>query len=276
MKKRMFKVFISLVLAILIASSAVLFNACKERPQFSLSAHGQSDIRSSEQQNLRDTEQPKARRTTLEQRSGNALADETKAPDLVHSKDFKGFWGRLRDSSRTDNFNSLPHNIETILQEYPTEQRGKSDIGLEYLIYELGNGYRAYLLYGDFVVPGIQTQKGFGIIAGRELHSHKDFETLKIGDPIENVEKIDIIAQTYREAFTYAFVPEMAASTAEYGYPIASIHYLSDGILKIEYEMKDDRSLVISNIVYAPDYVLVNPNGEGILHYIDPVDLPKA
>lgn len=276
MKKRICKVIISLAIATLAVSSAVFLSACIECSQLSPSVQEQSDIKSTEQQNTGGSEQPAARRIGQEQHSGNVQADKAKAPDLVNSKEFKGFRRALGDSSVMDNFNSLPHNIESILQKYPTEQRGKSDKGLEYLIYELGDGYRAYVLYGDFVVPGKQTQKGFGFIAGSELHSHKEFEALKVGDPIENVESIDIIAQTYRELFTNAWVPEMAARSAEYGYPLASIHYLSDGILKIEYEMLEDKSLVVSNIVYAPDYVLVNPNGEGILHYIDPEDLPKA
>lgn len=125
-------------------------------------------------------------------------------------------------------------------------------------------------------MDGKQTQKGFGFIVESELHSRKEFETLKIGSTIEDVEMLDIIAQTYREAFIHAWIPEMAARSAENGYPLTSIHYLSDGILKIEYEMLEDKSLVISDIVCASDHVLVNPNGDGVMHYIDPVDLPKA
>lgn len=276
MKNRICKVIISLILAALAASSAMLLSSCRERSQLSPLARGQSDIKSTEQPDAEVTEQQEAKQIGQEQQNANAKQHKAKAPDLMNGKEFQVFPIMLQDSSLMDNLNSVPHSIEMILKECPTEQRGKSDKGLEYLIYELGDGYRAYILYGDFFVPGTQTQKGFGFIVGSELHSHKEFEALKIGDPIENVESIDIIAQTYRESFTNGWVPEMAARSAESGYPLTSIHYLSDGILKIEYEMQKDKSLVISNIVYAPDYVLVNPNGEGILHYIDPEDLPKA
>ncbi len=58
--------------------------------------------------------------------------------------------------------------------------------------------------------------------------------------------------------------------------PGTSVHYLRDGILTIEYDMLENRSLVISDIQYSPDYSLTSVNGDTINYKLWDADLPKG
>ena len=72
----------------------------------------------------------------------------------------------------------------------------------------------------------------------------------------------------------FDLVPIAAQRLAEQGYPCTTIHYLKDGILKIEYEMQEDRSLVVSNMVFSKDYQIESANGKVVNYKIEDIDLP--
>ncbi len=63
---------------------------------------------------------------------------------------------------------------------------------------------------------------------------------------------------------------------AEMNHPCCSIHYLKDGILKIEYAMPEDGKLVISNMIYSQDYKLTGATGRTLDYRINDLDLPAA
>ena len=99
-------------------------------------------------------------------------------------------------------------------------------------------------------------------------------QSLKIGDTIDKVSEIDSVASFTKIRYSQCS-PEEAAKTARRGYPLTSIHYLTDGLLKIEYEMLEDRTLAIANMIYSPDYTLNHTVGEVIDYSIEPIDLPE-
>ncbi|MBR3298574.1 MAG: hypothetical protein IKI64_05150 [Clostridia bacterium] len=177
------------------------------------------------------------------------------------------------DACQFSLFAEFPNKLDYVYELYPTKALRKASTGEEYIIYESQSGYREYVFLKHWEESGLTVTNGFPIVVG-ELLPYKAFEQLKVGDTIDSVEEIDPIAVFTKRRFEYC-APNVAASNAKRGYPITSIHYLSDGLLKIEYEMLEDGSLVISNMVYSPDYTLKHTVGEVINYRIEPIDLPE-
>ncbi len=60
---------------------------------------------------------------------------------------------------------------------------------------------------------------------------------------------------------------------AQIGNPAASIHYLKDGILKIEYRMPEKPNIIVSNITFYEDFAMKNTAGEMINYKIKDIGL---
>lgn len=58
--------------------------------------------------------------------------------------------------------------------------------------------------------------------------------------------------------------------------PVATIHSLRDGLLKIEYDIVDDNRLVVTDLIFEPNYNLTNLFGKTYHYRILPQDLPDA
>ncbi len=105
----------------------------------------------------------------------------------------------------------------------------------------------------------------------------EQFAGLKVGDSIEKVEAIDSRATVHKRVFLEKWdtaTLEQFDYWQKEGYPCSTVHYLADGILKIEYNMRQDRTLIISNIIYDKDYNLTNPRGVTYCYKLDDRDLP--
>ena len=178
-----------------------------------------------------------------------------------------------RDACFYEGLNACPTSLRGILATYPTEAIRERDKDTIYLNYSTDTGYRLYLF--SSYDNDLLTITGFPIIIYKEL-SHYDFSGLKIGDTIEAVEEIDSVAGLIEKEISdvWNLDPAGAAAHAKRGYPVTSVHYLVDGIIKIEYEMKEDRSLIISNIFYDENYNIVSANGKTINYRINELDLP--
>ena len=178
-----------------------------------------------------------------------------------------------RDSCLYDGFGAMQNSADSLFAKYPTNAIVKRADGDVYTVYETDTGYRLYLYFrqeNDYM-----TTTGFPVLIKEKL-SYEDFSSLKMGDTIEKVEAIDMAASLQKKTPLdyWNLDPVSAAGFAEDGYPVTTVHYLTDGFMKIEYEMKEDRSLVISDIVYAKDYTLTNPWGEELNYKINDADLP--
>ena len=179
-----------------------------------------------------------------------------------------------RDFSFWYNQNAHMTYTGRILKAYPDPAiRERADNTL-YFVYDTDTGYRLYLFFTK--ENDLQDPIGFPVVI-KELLSHKDFESLKVGDTISDVAGIDPVAEVYRKKIIeiWNLQPKGAASQAAKGYPCTSIHYLKDGILKIEYEMTEERELIIKNIVFSENYKLTDVRGNTIDYRIVDGDLPK-
>ena len=170
--------------------------------------------------------------------------------------------------------NARVNSTKGIMRRFPTDAIRVKDNGDMYSIHETDSGYRLYLFYDQSL--DYEATIGFPVVI-KELLQYSDFAGLKAGDGIEAVEAIDPVAGLHKKLFTeiWQINPKGAKGQADRGYPCTSIHYLSDGLLKIEYDMPEDGVIVISRIEFAPDYILTDPIGRKVDYKIEEKDLPE-
>ena len=192
--------------------------------------------------------------------------------DLFFNLNNDGFY-LGRDVACYYNLNAGQNSTRGIQKRIPTSAIRLKDNGDMYSIYET-DGYRMYLFYDRNLDYAFTI--GFPVVV-KELLQFSDFAGLKVGDSIETVEAVDPVAGLYRKLLTEVWQLDAkgAKGQAAYGYPCTSIHYLSDGLLKIEYDMPEDGVLVISGIEFAPDYILTDPIGRKVDYKIEEKDLPE-
>ena len=178
-----------------------------------------------------------------------------------------------RDACFYDGQNACQNSLRGILRTYPTDAIRKRDKDTIYLAYSTDTGYRLFLF--SSYSNDLFTTAGFPIVIYKQL-KYEDFEKIKTGDTIETVEMIDPVAGLVKKEISevWNLDPAGAKGHAKDGYPVTSIHYLTDGIIKIEYEMKEDRSLIISDIFYDENYNIVSANGKTFNYRINELDLP--
>lgn len=143
-----------------------------------------------------------------------------------------------------------------------------------YLVYDTETGLRVFIFTDK--LRGYSARMGMPIIAesGRDL-KYSDFSELAIGDTIADVCRIDPVGEIYyRLLERYADDREAFNKKCDNGHAYSSIHYLSDGILKIEYVVNEDQVIEIHNIIYSEDYTLMDPSGFTSNYRILDIDLP--
>ncbi|MBR3381548.1 MAG: hypothetical protein IKG85_00710 [Clostridia bacterium] len=164
--------------------------------------------------------------------------------------------------------------LQETLACYPGAAFRKCSDDRGYLVYDTETGYRVFIL--------TDKQHGYGVRVGlplivKQALRYDDFKALKIGDTIDDVCAVDPAGELYRGIFSnYAEYPDPLAfnDENEFGYYHSSVHYLSDGILKIEYVMSEDHTIEIRNIIYSEDYILPDAEGYPVNYRILDVDLP--
>lgn len=178
------------------------------------------------------------------------------------------------DQREERDFNTAVTAAE-MLMYYPGAAMRRLEDGRTYFVYDSDTGYRLFALL-DTKWPTRVLPAGYYVIV-KDAHSYSDFAGLKIGDGFEAVEAIDSVAGIYRkyiESMRTPFEKITAEKTNERGYPLTSVHYLTDGLLLIEYLVNDDGELYINNMRYSADYRVTNPEYETVRYKLDEIDLP--
>ncbi len=186
----------------------------------------------------------------------------------------KGVFYPCRDGCFYENSNASFPASEVFFGYFPTTAIRLREDGVAYMIYDTDTGYRFYLYQGTEPFDRY-IHTGFPVFI-KDPHSIREFEGLQIGDPYEKVAEIDSAAavqmRTPMERWSINVIS--AKNKLERGYPITTIHYLTDGILKIEYTMEEEGKWIIANMVYNENYELVNANGRTVNYKLDDRDLP--
>ena len=172
------------------------------------------------------------------------------------------------DLSGWDVYSSDPHNLSGIISRYPTDAIRVRPNWTGYIMYETDQGTRLYLFFSNYR----KNVDGFPLVINRVM-SYEDFKDIEIGDTIDDVAAVDDVTELYKKEYSDLNY-ETAKRDCEIGYPPTTLHYLEDGILKIEYEMLEDRTLVVSSITYNEKYWLTCYDGDLLNYKIEDADLP--
>lgn len=162
-----------------------------------------------------------------------------------------------------------------ILDEYfhiPCREKTCNDF---YLMYRMENNYRLYQ-YFSYPANGCTRPVGYGLVVGK-VHTSSDFAGLRRGDSIDDVIKVDDVASLYKEYFLdyLHYDTERAKTEEQDGNSICSLHYLDNGLMKIEYTMKEEGELIIKDIEYYSNWVMEDSQGREVDYQIFDIDLPK-
>ena len=155
---------------------------------------------------------------------------------------------------------------------FPCREKSCDDF---YLMYRMENNYRLYQFF-SYPANGCTSPVGYGLVVGK-VHSGSDFAKLKRGDSIDDVIKIDDVASLYKEYFLdyLHYDTDRAEAEKQDGNSICSLHYLDNGLMKIEYTMKEEGKLIIKDIEYYSNWVMEDSQGREVEYQIFDVDLPK-
>lgn len=153
--------------------------------------------------------------------------------EILHDTQNVGFY-LGRDAGSYTGANSRRDFSEAIFTALPTEAiREVPQKGNVYALYDTDIGIRLYLFFSK-EKNDYMTLDGFPIIMKKQLR-YKDFAEIKVGDKASLVESIDPIISQYVRFFDTGSDEALKGYT-ERGAGPTSIHLLTDGILKIEYE----------------------------------------
>ena len=161
--------------------------------------------------------------------------------------------------------NTFKNYGASIYATYPTNAiRVRAD-NTSYLIYDTDTEYRFYLFIDN---DSLFRTVGFPILIKKNnMLSYRDFQDVQINDALSKVEAIDDIM---------IFSKHRMLSYARIGMPVSSIHYLKDGILKIDYTLSEDEEFFVSNITFNKDYLIKTWDDRMISHKIKGIDLPVS
>jgi hypothetical protein len=130
-----------------------------------------------------------------------------------------------------------------------------------YLVYDTDKGTRLFLFFSS---GDIKTD-GYPIIMENKL-SYANFASVRIGEPIENVESVDSVTAIYLRALTEH--DQSGSVNRPFDWSPVSLHLLSDGVLKIVYRYHDG-AFTVSSMVFNQDFTLDGALGKTCYRILD-------
>ena len=185
-----------------------------------------------------------------------------------------GFGYEWKTDLQLNSISNIMNNLSNVNETWylPCRQKMWDEF---YLMYSTEDNYRLYLFF-NYSVNGCTSPLGYGLVVGK-VHTSSEFAGLKRGDSIDDVIKIDDVASLYKEYFLKQvnYNTDRAKAEEEDGNSICSLHYLDNGLAKIEYTMKEEGKLIIKDIEFYQNYVMEDQDGNEVDYRIFDIDLPK-
>ncbi len=148
-----------------------------------------------------------------------------------------------------------------VLKKLPTEaMREGEDQSYVYTMYDTEVGVRLYLFFSK-EKHNYKYVDGFPVNMSSKL-SYQDYKHLKSGDFLEYVLVLEPAIEPIFSRSWKLYLDFEVEKMIKKGQGPTSIHILTDGVLKIEYNRNADGKYVITNITYAEDYVLDGLDGK--------------
>jgi beta-lactamase regulating signal transducer with metallopeptidase domain len=193
---------------------------------------------------------------------------------LYDFAEMAGFGYEQKSDLRFNSISNIMENLCNVNESWyiPCRQKMWDEF---YLMYPTEDNYRLYLFF-NYSTNGCTSPLGYGLVVGK-VHTSSDFAGLKKGDSIDDVIKIDDVASLYKEYFLKQvnYNTDRAKAEEDDGNSICSLHYLDDGLAKIEYTMEEEGKLIIKDIEFYQNYVMEDQDGNEVDYQIFDIDLPK-
>lgn len=198
----------------------------------------------------------------IEQHAKGTEAGKLDVPVYYESEmiPFNGCFSFFGDSGYYAGFSFGYEFFSTIVSHFPTTAIRKGVDGHSiYVMYDTQTGLRLYCFF-SYEKTEYRAKDGYGVIIrkGQNL-AFADFDNVRHGTEISEVQRIDPLICFYRTVFD-AINEKAMADDIKIGMPPTSIHYLKDGILKIEY-MRISGRYFVTRMVYNKDYTLDGLSG---------------
>ena len=172
---------------------------------------------------------------------------------------YLGFYGVGSSSLADSLFTTFPN----------TAIRQRKD-GTLYAVYDTDDGARVFV----FFLQSLEYRFTAGtLLLVGEVLPYEKYSKLKVGDSIQKVVEIDPYTEYYQK-YMYNSEVHVIRTYIEDGAGPASIHLLTNGVLKITYDIDDDRNLTIASMDYQSDYTIQGLAGVTVNYNINPLDLP--
>lgn len=155
----------------------------------------------------------------------------------------------FRDMGYFDMYSIRFDYLSSILNEYPPqavrtiENNGQKSM---YFVYETDEETRVFVFF--FENNGFQNSRGFPIIMKKSLNM-EDFLDLKVGDSMDDVEKIDPITELFKENYELLSDQQYQTLFVNGREKVSTIHLAKDGIIRIDYYRASKGEYIIERII---------------------------
>ena len=185
------------------------------------------------------------------------------------------YWESFRSGTQ-------PNSIKALNNSFPDALMRDRDEHCRYYMVDIENNSRLFIFSDDH--NDFSTTCGYAITVRQPL-PYDAFADLAIGDPIEKVVSVDPAAELQRyflvdfdniaqyDTLFERFAHYVVVDGRELSRTVSTLHYLIDGVLRIDYLPNDAGELVISAMTYGADWKLPNAGGTVIDYRILPEDL---
>ena len=185
------------------------------------------------------------------------------------------YWESFRSGTQ-------PNSIKALNNSFPDALMRDRDEHCRYYMVDIENNSRLFIFSDDH--NDFSTTCGYAITVRQPL-PYDAFADLAIGDPIEKVVSVDPAAELQRyflvdfdniaqyDTLFERFAHYVVVDGRELSRTVSTLHYLTDGVLRIDYLPNDAGELVISAMTYGADWKLPNAGGTVIDYRILPEDL---
>lgn len=143
-----------------------------------------------------------------------------------------------------------------------------------YCAYEIKDFGRLYFYFSD--INGFESPVGYPMLISKKMNLN-DFAEIQPGSSIYKVIDIDKSTELYYAQYVLSKVnSENVKYSKEAGKTVCSLHYLDEGILRIEYDVLDNGEFIVDDLVLIEDYIFTDYKGRTFDLSIMEEDLPYS
>lgn len=178
------------------------------------------------------------------------LDNKTPYEELItKTMDINAFFDKCYDILTVGGVTHGSHPLSEIDEAFGIECLRRNRARNYYSVHKLKQGGLLYIFYRLNTYQKNGFYDVFGWFVTQERLSYKDFSSVEQGSPYEDVEAVDPAADIYEQRLL-SYLEKTSEQSALF---FVTQHYLTDGILRIQYEFVDGK-YVVQSMKYHSDF----------------------